>query len=431
MTYLSTIFVSIFRYGLFWDKLRVKKSTLIVLYLSILTFGVLIFYNLGFYTSRQSSNIARFCIYSVMVVMSFFLIKDFKHTYSKQIFVFSVFIPFSTFVASLITPLEPIFMRKNLPNYDILLSLMLFGCICLMIPIVWKFFFIPCKKIINNSPESIWNTSISLMAILVFVNLVYLTGTKNLLISERIIFRIITNFVSVFLSFITIRLINTINDNNILNQELETTQKFIDMQSKYYDSVKDNYEITRKMRHDLKHHLLVINGLVEKNKNSDALEYINNIMQDISSIHDIIICSNESINIILNRYQQLCSKNNIAFDVKISIPNDKLFVSINDMCVLIGNLLENSYEACMLQTDFKKSIRVRGEYTPNKFIFIISNTFNGNIYKKDNNYISSKDKHRIGIGTQSIKSIVHKYNGSYDVQVYNNIFQSKILLYKE
>lgn len=74
-------------------------------------------------------------------------------------------------------------------------------------------------------------------------------------------------------------------------------------------------------------------------------------MQDISSIHDIIICSNESINIILNRYQQLCSKNNIAFDVKISIPNDKLFVSINDMCVLIGNLLENSYEACMLQTD--------------------------------------------------------------------------------
>lgn len=144
------------------------------------------------------------------------------------------------------------------------------------------------------------------------------------------------------------------------------------------------------MRYDLKHHLLVINWLVEKNKNSDALEYINNIMQDISSIHDIIICSNESINIILNRYQQLCSKNNIAFDVKISIPNDKFFVSINDMCVLIGN-----------------------------------------IYKKDNNYISSKDKHRIGIGTQSIKSIVHKYNGSYDVQVYNNIFQSKILLYKE
>lgn len=74
-------------------------------------------------------------------------------------------------------------------------------------------------------------------------------------------------------------------------------------------------------------------------------------MQDISSIHDIIICSNESINIILNRYQQLCSKDNIAFDVKISIPNDKLFVSINDTCVLIGNLLENSYEACMLQTD--------------------------------------------------------------------------------
>ena len=123
------------------------------------------------------------------------------------------------------------------------------------------------------------------------------------------------------------------------------------MQFKYYDSVKDNYEITRKMRHDLKHYLLVINWLVEKNKNSDTLEYINNIMQDISSIHDIIICSNESINIILNRYQQLCSKNNIAFDVKISIPNDKLFVSINDMCVLIGNLLENSYEACMLQTD--------------------------------------------------------------------------------
>lgn len=31
------------------------------------------------------------------------------------------------------------------------------------------------------------------------------------------------------------------------------------MQFKYYDSVKDNYEITRKMRYDLKHHLLVIN----------------------------------------------------------------------------------------------------------------------------------------------------------------------------
>ncbi|MBD7915838.1 ATP-binding protein [Clostridium sp. Sa3CUN1] len=126
-------------------------------------------------------------------------------------------------------------------------------------------------------------------------------------------------------------------------------------------------------------------------------------------------------------------KNNyIKFDYNINIPIDFNY-DISDISILLGNILDNSIEAVNKLPIKKRYISFFMEYK-NKTLFItIKNKFNGRIIKDNNNnniLTSKKDCNKHGLGLLSIKNIVNKYFGEFNVDIKENVFIIKILLFE-
>ena len=100
----------------------------------------------------------------------------------------------------------------------------------------------------------------------------------------------------------------------------------------------------------------------------------------------------------------------------------------SDLCVILGNLLDNAIEAA--ENSENKEIDVRIVYAKNKLKITVKNYYTGKI-KKDTggNFISTKsDTKNHGIGLQSVTRIVEAYGGVMEVLTERSVFQVNILM---
>lgn len=112
--------------------------------------------------------------------------------------------------------------------------------------------------------------------------------------------------------------------------------------------------------------------------------------------------------------------------VKVKLP-EKLGHSF-DINIIIGNLLENAIEAA-IQTD-EKLLDVFMEFKQGILKVEIKNSFNGEIKKNQKGFITTKERKELhGIGLQSVKKIVEKYNGALTISISENIFCVKLIMY--
>ena len=99
----------------------------------------------------------------------------------------------------------------------------------------------------------------------------------------------------------------------------------------------------------------------------------------------------------------------------------------SDVCVVIGNLLENALEACIGQQGpyIRAVTRLKGD---SGLTIIVDNTAPGPpVTDSDGNLLSTKGDTR-GIGTRSIRYIARQYDGKADFQWENGMFMASVFL---
>ena len=106
-------------------------------------------------------------------------------------------------------------------------------------------------------------------------------------------------------------------------------------------------------------------------------------------------------------------------------------IELQDIIIILGNALENAREACKkkIENDGKAHMQLKIMKMTNQVFVIISNSYVGEISRKDNVFITSKQDTTLhGIGMKSIRSSVEKYQGEMDVSIKENKFILKIML---
>ena len=100
--------------------------------------------------------------------------------------------------------------------------------------------------------------------------------------------------------------------------------------------------------------------------------------------------------------------------VEICIP-EELNVDTADLCIILGNLLDNAIEAAE-KCEKEKRIRLKILYGNRNIRIEIANTFDGEIHRMENGmYMTSKkDAKRHGIGLQSVQKCIDKYKGKLE-----------------
>ena len=100
----------------------------------------------------------------------------------------------------------------------------------------------------------------------------------------------------------------------------------------------------------------------------------------------------------------------------------------SDLCVILGNLLDNAIEAA--ENSENKEIDVRIVYVKNKLKITVKNYYTGKIKKDTNgNFISTKgDTKNHGIGLKSVIQTVNSYDGYIEVLTEHSVYQVDILM---
>jgi sensor histidine kinase YesM len=236
--------------------------------------------------------------------------------------------------------------------------------------------------------------------------------------------------VAIYLSFLIALTFLLTESNQIFirkSYEEAATEYQNKILDKQVEEVKNIYITMRGWRHDYHNHLQKLKAHIMMRQISEASNYLNELEIDLDSVNQLVESGNINLDAILNSKISLAIKNNIGINFKAVVPK-KLIVSDIDLCVLIGNLIDNAVEACYkMQPGSTKFIRIYIGSLKKQLYITVSNSTNEIIRKLDEEYITTKRGNH-GHGLKRINNIIDKYDGYINRQNEPGVFVTEVLL---
>lgn len=195
-------------------------------------------------------------------------------------------------------------------------------------------------------------------------------------------------------------------------------------QLKIMQSANDAYKA---MRHDMKHHMILIADYIAKDEKDKVLQYFGKINDYVGNGDQYIETGNESIDSIFNYITGEVNKigGTINTDIKVA---EAMNIDDFDINVILSNLLFNACEA--IRKCEEKKIWAVMRYDRGALTVKVSNTYNGVIKKTGENFLSTKPQNGVhGIGLANVRKTVEKYSGEMSVDYTDKEFIVKILIY--
>lgn len=191
-------------------------------------------------------------------------------------------------------------------------------------------------------------------------------------------------------------------------------------------SLEEKDESLRILRHDIRHHLSTLSGLLDHQELAGAREYVCRLGRNLMQVKQESLCANAVINAIISYYGAIAKREEIRFSVMVQI-SDRLPVDDMDIGSVLSNALENAHNACMkLPPDAERFIELKFIQHKKQFVLDVSNSYDGDVeFGGDGRPVSQREDH--GVGSQSIFAFVRKYHSTIDYSSANGVFSLRIM----
>lgn len=208
--------------------------------------------------------------------------------------------------------------------------------------------------------------------------------------------------------------------------EYSILQQAFKSQEKSVEETKILYQSVRSIRHDLKQHFQVALTMLHSGKINEAVDYMEKYNDTVlDGISNKVFCDNDVVNYIINSKSKICSDRHIK--IYIYIANEIPEFSDLDLCVLLGNALDNAIEGVSGEGNNEIYLELRN--VDNFFMISVKNTIINSVLEDNPNLISKKNEKEVhGLGILSMKEVVQKYNGSIEFYESDNKFCCDMLL---
>ena len=213
--------------------------------------------------------------------------------------------------------------------------------------------------------------------------------------------------------------------NQQLNYEVFLMEKQVDMQKERHRLLSETSTQLRQQRHDLKHHLVVIQTYLNSGETEKLKQYLEELSSSIPKEPLSRICENEAVNAVALHYQAMARQAGVKdCSIFLDIPKDTGKVPEMDLCVIVGNLLENGVTAC--RNAGHPFIRMYSRCANGVLTITMDNSVSVVTKGLDHTFLSSKPGG--GIGLSSIASIAKNYEGGSRFEAENGVFFSSVYL---
>ena len=206
--------------------------------------------------------------------------------------------------------------------------------------------------------------------------------------------------------------------------------------AKEITSIDETVKNLRVLVHEFKNKLHVILGLIKLEEYEEVKNYILKIQQvQENNIFKFSTIEDQYVKGMLISRELMATERKINFKIleNSNLYEEHNYVSSEDLITIIGNLIENSFEACAISNKKEKIVEL--SLNEDRELIKISVKDNGveipknikeDMFKQD---ISSKGTGR-GIGLALIKSRVELYNGKIEIIEKNNSKTFNIIIFK-
>lgn len=199
-----------------------------------------------------------------------------------------------------------------------------------------------------------------------------------------------------------------------------------DLVEKHYEEVENMYRQMRGWRHDYKHHIQTMKAHLLMEQYQELDEYLSELDTDLTEVDTILKTGNVRIDAVLNSKLAVAKAKGIQVNAKATVP-ESLKMKEVDLCVIIGNLLDNAMEACDKMKEGNQFLRVYIEALKGQLYIYVCNSMADDIRKSGEQYLSTK-RGSHGFGLMRIDRVVKKYNGYLNRQHEEGVFVTEIML---
>ena len=193
------------------------------------------------------------------------------------------------------------------------------------------------------------------------------------------------------------------------------------------DEIENIYMTMRGWRHDYHNHIQSLKGYLSLNKVEQMKNYLNELETDLDSIDTLYHSGNLQLDSILNAKLAIAEKGQIRIHCDASIP-PQLHVSDLDLCVILGNLLDNAIESCRkIKDPDERFIRVYIGILKKQLYISITNATSETVKQRTDHYFTTKRGDH-GHGLKRVDQVVKKYDGYLNRQNEPGVFATEIVL---
>ena len=409
------IIISVF--SLFIITMKRKKSAVF----TISSFMAVVAADIVYHLILIKFSIHGFYEYVCLLLYLLPLFLLFKENIFQKIFAFSFFLVFvisiHIFVISLIlsiTQFEEIWYGAERLIFPALI-------LAAVVIAVWRFgrrFF---ERLFTYGSKKEWILySINAWICFLILFLVNFYFRVNILLLYFVIFFSLWSMVILCLA-----IINT-HEKAKQKYEADLLREIITSGKDYYAKLSNITDRLKVMQHDYKHHLVTMQKLFEDGYKDEARAYLEKLNANMPEepLHNY--CENKTLNSLLSSFAERCEKEHITFSAKIILPPPDT-VDDYEMCIVVGNLLENAVTACFGTPEGKERyVKLSMNPQNGNFGFMVSNSFNGVLELEGENLKSTKKDG--GLGIHSIKSVIKRHNGEYFPSWNDSQFKAFVVL---
>ena len=229
----------------------------------------------------------------------------------------------------------------------------------------------------------------------------------------------IAALIFVLLEYLLQRIMKREEDKTIIYQNKLMKQQM--------DEIENIYMTMRGWRHDYHNHLQSLKGYLSLNKVEQMKNYLNELETDLDSIDTLYHSGNLQLDSILNAKLSIAEKGQIRIHCDASIP-PQLHVSDLDLCVILGNLLDNAIESCRkIKNPDERFIRVYIGILKKQLYISITNATSETVKQRTDHYFTTKRGDH-GHGLKRVDQVVKKYDGYLNRQNEPGVFATEIVL---
>lgn len=398
----------------------------------VCVFGFLTSY-CNFYQVDTTQTQLAFFLFRMIFISLFF-----KNTFSEKVFTCclpsftSIFADQFTYTIALITS------SNNLTSFDFLGDNRIFSTLLyLFCSFIFMIVFLRVLKNISSLPKKLYiflviTTVIALFVSSFLLNIIVEIDTDALPMKYRIQLNSISIFILiVFLSmlFLIQTISKTFQENIKLTEQIYAHEKYEERNKSVIQSAKSLH----KWKHDYLNHLAVIHELIETKSYNELRQYVDHQRECLPETFPVIDTGHHIIDAILTNKYTVAQSEQISFFYSVVLP-EHFPVSDIEITGILGNLLDNSIEACKSINQIQDAplpyIKVIMKPQRSMFHIHVKNSSSGSYLYNSNGQLKTTKKETKfhGKGLSNIIEIVKSHSGFCNITAETDYFTIDIYI---